>query len=333
MSVTEAAEVFQAHRDELGFVNRAQCKEKDLVTVERNGRVVGALLGNHCVRKPQSTVYELAVLPQYRRDGIAETLVTRFAAESPHNTLVAKCPTELPANEFYKNGGWALVDNESGKARPLNVWELDTSAFIRHYVTVRGGEDVASAVTQSAALAGVESSETWERDDAPQFIDYPFTDPNADFDDHLEVVAEHSPRLTVAPDVEDGRELSEVVRMADELLTHAQNVIVVPKDCRPSDVPDRFRVGMTVGDFGSMAEWPVYAYQSCDSVHLLGGTPTEQLKMLNYVRVDSMDSFTMGVRAKYGMWDGKAIHGGKELTYRQRLTRSLDNYVTHINKP
>lgn len=120
---TAAAEVFQAHRDELGFVNRAQCEEGDLVTVERNGEMVGAALANHCVRKPQTTLYDIAVLPDHRREGIATKLVSRLSRESPHDKIVAKCPVGLNANEFYAATGWTRTDREEGKERALNVWE------------------------------------------------------------------------------------------------------------------------------------------------------------------------------------------------------------------
>jgi len=120
----QAAELFQDHRDELGFVNTAQCREKNLVTVEHLGEVVGALLGNHCARKPQSTVYEVAVDESYRRQGIASDLVADFADDSPHDKLIAKCPVDLPANEFYANTGWERIDREEGKNRALNVWRL-----------------------------------------------------------------------------------------------------------------------------------------------------------------------------------------------------------------
>lgn len=119
-----AAELFQKHRDELGFVNVAQCREKDLWTVTRDGEVIGAALGNHCVRKPQTTLYELAVADDYRRGGIATELIERMADESPHDKLVAKCPVELPANEFYRSTGWQKIDVDAGKQRELNIWEL-----------------------------------------------------------------------------------------------------------------------------------------------------------------------------------------------------------------
>ena len=120
----QAAELFQDHRDELGFVNTAQCREKNLVTVEHLGEVVGALLGNHCARKPQSTVYEVAVDESYRRQGIASDLVADFAGDSPHEKLVAKCPVDLPANRFYADTGWERIGREEGKNRALNVWQL-----------------------------------------------------------------------------------------------------------------------------------------------------------------------------------------------------------------
>jgi len=126
MTAHKAAELFQRHRDELGFVNRAQCEEKDLIVKMSGGRVVGALLGNHCVQKPQSTVYEVAVAQTHRRSGIATKLVDRFQNESPHDKLVAKCPIDLPANQFYNQTGWGLEAIHDGKNRRLAEWQLQS---------------------------------------------------------------------------------------------------------------------------------------------------------------------------------------------------------------
>jgi len=328
-----AADVFQAHRDELGFVNRAQCEEKDLFTVERDGRVVGAALGNHCVRKPQTTLYELAVLPEYRREGIAEELVDRMAADSPHEKLVAKCPETLPANDFYAATGWERVGREDGKNRALNVWEYQIGERdIDVYMTVNNGEETAEAIRRSDAFVGFEAGNGWPLDDRADFVDFPFTDPNAGFEEHLEVVKEHEPQLTTAPDVEKGRTLSEVVDMADELAEYADNVIVVPKDCHPSDVPDRHRVGLTVGSFGSMAPWGLWQYRDAGPVHILGGTPNQQLAVGRHgVDVASMDSFTLGQRCQFGMWDDGAVDAPDEMDYYDRLEASLNNYVRTWN--
>jgi len=126
MEAHKAADLFQGHRAELGFVNRAQCEEKDLVVEQDGDCVVGALLGNHCVRKPQSTIYEIAVAEGYRRDGVATALIHRFQNESPHNKIVAKCPIDLPANQFYNQTGWELEAIHDGKNRRLAEWQLQS---------------------------------------------------------------------------------------------------------------------------------------------------------------------------------------------------------------
>jgi len=327
----EAADVFQAHRDELGFVNRAQCEEKDLYTVERDGETVGAALGNHCVRKPQTTLYELAVLPGYRREGIATTLLERMADDSPHGKIVAKCPVDLPANKFYSRTGWEHIDTESGKNRDLNVWRFDIPE-VEVYMTVNNGEETAKAIHRSKARVGFEACNGWPLEDTAGFVDWPFTDPDAGFEEHLEVVREHEPKLTTAPDVENGRSLEDVVEMADELNRHAEHVIVVPKDCHPTEIPDRFRVGLTAGRFGSMAPWSVWEYRNVDSVHILGGSPSEQLAIgAHGVSVDSVDSFSLGRRAQFGIWDDGAKDADDDLDYYDRLELSLNNYVETWN--
>lgn len=120
--VEEAAELFQNHRDELGFVNTAQCREKDLYIERRDGAVVGAALGNHCVRKPQTTLYDIAVDDSYRRSGVGSVLINRMKNDSPHEKLIAKCPIDLEAMNFYRSTGWVLQDVADGKNTPLAVW-------------------------------------------------------------------------------------------------------------------------------------------------------------------------------------------------------------------
>lgn len=122
MSLDGIVDLFQRHRDELGFINRARCREKDTYSIECNGVVVGAAICNHCVRKPQTTLYDIAVDEDYRRNGIATDLIEMIAQESPHDKIVAKCPVSLDAMEFYKNTGWVRVGTEDGKNVELSIW-------------------------------------------------------------------------------------------------------------------------------------------------------------------------------------------------------------------
>lgn len=119
----DAADLFQQHRKELGFVNRAQCREKTLYTEYDAGEIVGAALVNHCVRKPQTTLYDIAVSETHRGEGVASQLVNKIADETPHDKIIAKCPIDLPANQFYNQSGWKLTAVEEGKNRSLLVWE------------------------------------------------------------------------------------------------------------------------------------------------------------------------------------------------------------------
>lgn len=200
-------------------------------------------------------------------------------------------------------------------------------------MTINSKGDTADAIKESAARIGIESSKTWPFDSSPFFLDFPFTNPEATFEDHLARGKETQPELTVAPDVEKGRDISDVIDMADRLLEHATDVIIVPKDCHPTEIPNRFRVGLTVGSFGSMAPWGLYEYADCESIHVLGGTPTEQLSVVSHgLNVDSMDSYTLGVRAQYGMWDGKAKDAPDEWDYKKRLKESLNNYTECVDR-
>lgn len=123
MSVEEITDLFQSHRDELGFVNSAQVREKTIYSVESRNEIVGAVICNHCVRKSQTTIYDIAVYEDYRGQGFGKKLVEKVWEDSPHEKIVAKCPVDLAANHFYRESGWKLVNVEEGKSRKLSVWE------------------------------------------------------------------------------------------------------------------------------------------------------------------------------------------------------------------
>jgi GNAT superfamily N-acetyltransferase len=108
-------------------VNVAQVREKDTYVEYRDGELAGAIVCNHCVRKPQTTLYDIAVREEHRRGGVASSLIEKMVDDSPHDVIVAKCPADLPAVQFYHKTGWQLVDVEEGKNVPLTVWEYEVS--------------------------------------------------------------------------------------------------------------------------------------------------------------------------------------------------------------
>jgi len=199
-------------------------------------------------------------------------------------------------------------------------------------MTVQGrSKDTTRAISKSDARLGVESSHDWIDSHGPQFIDFPFTADDATFQDHLAVVRETRPTLAVAPDIEKDRDSQAVYEQADRLAQYVTaergGVIVVPKSVHPSTVPDRFRVGVPLADFGSGAPWGVWDYQDCGPVHLLGGGPARQLTVRNHVSVASVDTATLGKRCRFGMWDGKSVDAPNGWDYERRLKESLNNYA------
>lgn len=161
------------------------------------------------------------------------------------------------------------------------------------------------AIQQSAARLGFESSETEPPERySVQFVDYPFRDESATFADHLETVAKHEPAVAVAPDMGPDTEPSAVYEMGDELLEHADAVVVVPKreDTTPSAVPDRFRVGIPNADgFGDGTPWRLEDFRNAGPVHILGGSFSSQLEAGKHLEVASVDT-SSAQRAAASWW-------------------------------
>lgn len=201
-------------------------------------------------------------------------------------------------------------------------------------MTVSGrSKDTTKAIADSKALLGVESLNKWRKEYTPKFVDFPFTKPGATFEDHLDVVRSVKPKLTVAPDIEKGRDPEEVYAQADKLNRHADAVVVVPKEVPPEHVPDRFRVGLPAADYGSDAPWLLWQYRAAEPVHVLGGGPATQLQVAEYVEVASVDTATLGKAARFGWYkDGYRDDAPDRWDYKTRLEYSLTNYVRQWSK-
>lgn len=287
----EAANVFQSHRDELGFVNTAQCREKELYTVEKGGETVGAALANHCVRKPQTTLYELAVLPEHRREGIAENLITQLKRDSPHDQIRAKCPVGIPANDFYDSTGWIQVDRHEGKNRALNEWKLDITTVD---IITTGRPDLTEYAESHGWLRGcrLDAIQNYERANvSPEFIDLHWEDPKRD--ELLAKTIQHKPEYVIAGDY-DGENYATINDFADELRQYAENVIVVPHE--PGEVekvPEWAIVGYSTPTSYAGTDAPIWEYTG-RNVHILGGTMPQIKTVVDHLKNDivSLDTNT-----------------------------------------
>lgn len=113
-----------AHRQELGFVNRAALAKA--IADQEILYLPEGFLHFHHRRDNISTLYHLCVAPTQRRQGIGHQLLSAWSEHSRKcgiTTLRLKCPLDLPANGFYSRLGFSRVDIELGKHRRLVVWE------------------------------------------------------------------------------------------------------------------------------------------------------------------------------------------------------------------
>lgn len=209
---------------------------------------------------------------------------------------------------------------------------------IRVYSTVNGGKKISEAIANSQGRIGFESGNSIPEGYQARFVDYPFTKEDATFEDHLQVVQEHEPEVTVSPDVEKGRTLEEAIEMGDQLLEYADNVVIVPKTVRPREIPDRFLVGYPNATFGSDDEFnSLEDYRDVERIHILGGTPLRQQKVISSIgenKVFSLDSASFQIDAQYGcVWTGRNWVERPDLGLYERIEKSLNNIWRYYNEP
>ncbi|MBU6150003.1 MAG: GNAT family N-acetyltransferase [Chloroflexi bacterium] len=159
--VRQASDVF-------GFVPRvviARAIEegKVLVLTAGDGRLIGAIRFHHR-RDGVTTIHEVVVAADARKDGVGRTLVQAVhdaALARGQQSLRAKCPIDALANGFYRATGWERVAIEDGRVRELVVWRLPVRPPARprtrptFYLSLTG---------EAGGIRGVQ--ERWDRDGA-----------------------------------------------------------------------------------------------------------------------------------------------------------------------
>lgn len=336
---SEAASVFQQHREELGFVNTAQCKEKELYTVEKDGMVVGSALANHCVRKPQTTLYDIAVLEEYRRGGIATDLLNQIIRDTPHDKIRAKCPVDLPANEWYSRTGWTLLRTDDGKDRKLNVWQyqIETVDLI-----TTGRYDLTEYARKHGWLVGSEISYLNHHENHNRivdFIDMDWREPNPDA--LIAACMRHKPKYAIAGDyehIDDGETVGEPIdvvnKRARQLTEWVDKPIVVPhRPGEPKEVPDCALVGYSTPTRYGGTQAPLWEYQGKD-VHVLGGTMNNIKLVINHLgsSINSIDTNTMHRDAtQYGeYWSISKPNRKKHQSSQPRIKDTYENSILNM---
>ncbi len=127
----------EAHKHELGPISKHYSwllqqiyRGEVFVAKTHEGEVVGfvSFRHKHLREDQRTTIYYLCTDSTYRRHGIGKRLMEAVAVDTRlcgNKRITLKCPTQLPANHFYKSIGYTLegseTDHEGGR---LNVWTL-----------------------------------------------------------------------------------------------------------------------------------------------------------------------------------------------------------------
>jgi hypothetical protein len=149
------------------------------------------------------------------------------------------------------------------------------------------------------------------------------------FDRHLEMAAQHSPKITIARDIECIFQLDSIIKEAELLLQYSEHVALVPKDTnlngRISElIPKQFLLAYSVPSrYGGTK----VAIDSFDRpVHLLGGRPDIQRKLADKLKVFSIDCNRFTLDACYGdYFDGEKFSPHPRGGYETCLNDSIKN--------
>lgn len=130
--INQIKAIADSQRVELGFHSMQSFMDsfnkKEIIVAKQAGVVVGFTRYHH--RKDgKTTLYEIAVVPQFRFHNIGKGLINSLkdeCASSGSRSIKLSCPVELSSNGFYKKIGFiqSLRRSRPGKNRPLYEWEL-----------------------------------------------------------------------------------------------------------------------------------------------------------------------------------------------------------------
>lgn len=130
--VDDVKRIADQHRAELGFHARQayvdSLSKGELLIAKIDDQIVGFTRYHHR-RDNRTTLYEIAVTPDARGEGIGHRLIDALIADCRRvssRCLRLSCPVELPANRFYEAVGFIRSTRRSrrGRSRPLYEWEL-----------------------------------------------------------------------------------------------------------------------------------------------------------------------------------------------------------------
>ncbi|SRR5260221_9124749 len=124
------------------------------------------------------------------------------------------------------------------------------------------------------------------------FVDIDYKQP--DFTAHLEIVKKHRPKYATVPDLSEAEvseaDITRTVKQAEQLAPYCEIVLIVPKlSGQIAMLPNNVTLGYSVPTkYGGIRTIPAWEFIG-RRVHLLGGSPHEQMHLAHYMDVMSAD--------------------------------------------
>lgn len=79
-------------------------------------KVVGFVCLRHAVRKPQTTVYDIGTLPEYKKKGVGKAIIDWVMEQSPWNRIVLNVDVRnKEAIDFYKKIDFKTISKGTWK--------------------------------------------------------------------------------------------------------------------------------------------------------------------------------------------------------------------------
>lgn len=150
-----------------------------------------------------------------------------------------------------------------------------------------------------------------------------------DFDRHIAAAKAVRPMVTVARDVERIDDLALVLEQAQALREFADQVIVVPKDESMAEnlhelIPPEFKLGYSVPTRYGGTNVPVTSFDR--PVHLLGGRPDVQARLVGSLEVFGVDCNRFTLDAAFGdYFDGSRFRPHPKGGYLRCIEESIVN--------
>lgn len=191
--------------------------------------VDGGMCHWHLRRDGQLTIREIISTQR----GAGSQILNRLRWIPGATSLYAKCPADLPANEWYSRRGFVLeAIGETKTGRRLHCWRFPLQARWQPNVQTReliycadGNQRFASIALDAGWLYGAQLPATvYYR---PYMVDQDWRNPERSA--YMAALREYRPWLATVLDWERDEQLPEVLDWASEAAQYAQVVIIIPK--------------------------------------------------------------------------------------------------------